>query len=272
MKHRDLGALQGDVLVLGGPYGNLQATRAVFEQAQDRRIAADHVICTGDVVAYCGAPAQTVAAVRASGCAVIAGNCEIQLAQKADDCGCGFEQGTTCDRLSVAWYEFARKQITDADRAWMAQLPDVATFTHHGKRYGVIHGGVHDVAAFIWPSDKDARLLSEWQALEARVGAVDVVLCGHSGLPFVRQTPRGLWVNAGVIGMPPHDGQAQTRFVLLRKGEVTIETLSYDVAGAVGDMDAAQLPPDYRDALCTGYWPSEDVLPEDLRVALSDRG
>jgi len=272
MKHRDLGTLQGDVMICGGPYSNLQATRAVFEQARLRGIAADHVICTGDVVAYCGAPAQTVAAVRASGCAVIAGNCEIQLAQNADDCGCGFEEGTTCDRLSMAWYEFARKQISDTDRAWMAALPDVASFTHHGKRYGVIHGGIRDVAAFIWASDSEERLMSEWLALEVIVGPLDAVICGHSGLSFMRETARGAWINAGVVGMPPHDGGTQTRFALLRAGSATIETLTYDVAGAVADMDAAGLPHDYRDALRSGYWPSEDVLPEALRVAVSDRG
>ena len=59
MKHRDLGVLDGDVLLFGGAYSNLQATWALMGQAHARAIAADHVICTGDIVAYCGAPART---------------------------------------------------------------------------------------------------------------------------------------------------------------------------------------------------------------------
>ena len=102
MKHSDLGVLDGDLLLFGGPYSNLQATQAVLTQANVRGIAADHVICTGDIVAYCGAPVATLAAVRAFDGVVLAGNCEVQLAQDADDCGCGFEDGSTCDRLSVA--------------------------------------------------------------------------------------------------------------------------------------------------------------------------
>ena len=62
MKHRDLGVLDQDVLLFGGPYGNRQALDAVFASAQAAGIPADHVICTGDIVAYCGAPAACVAA------------------------------------------------------------------------------------------------------------------------------------------------------------------------------------------------------------------
>lgn len=272
MKHRDLGVLEGDLLLFGGPYGNLQATSAVLAQAAARGIAADHVICTGDVVAYCGAPAATVAAVRAAGCVVLAGNCEVQLAQNADDCGCGFEEGSTCDRLSVAWYSYARAQLDAQARAWMEALPDVLSFVHHGKRYGVLHGGASDVARFVWTTDNDAVFAQEWTALEALTGPVDIVIAGHSGLPFVRETARGKWVNAGVIGMPPHDGGQHTRFAILSEGVWETVPLAYDVAGAVADMAAAKLPMDYARALQTGYWPSEDILPEALRVAVSDRG
>lgn len=272
MKHRDLGVLEGDVLLFGGPYGNLQATEAVLAQARTRGIAADHVICTGDVVAYCGAPVATVAAMRAAGCTVLAGNCEVQLAQDAGDCGCGSENGTTCDRLSVAWYAFARGQLDADARAWMGGLPDVLSFIHLGKRYGVLHGGATDVARFVWESDDAAVFDTEWHALEAVTGPVNAVIAGHSGLPFVRETARGRWLNAGVIGMPPHDGAVASRFAVLSGGEYRIETLDYDVAGAVADMQAANLPVDYALALQSGYWPSEDVLPAALRVAASDRG
>jgi len=272
MKHLDLGVLDDDVLLFGGPYSNIQALEALLAWADAADIDPERMICTGDIVAYCGAPLACVEAVQASGAAVLAGNCEIQLAAGADDCGCGFEGGTTCDRLSAAWYAFAQSQMTEDARNWMAGLPDVLTFNHQGKRYGVLHGGVTDVSRFVFDSDEDALFAREWAALEALTGPVDAVVAGHSGIPFLRLTQRGPWVNAGVIGMPPHDGAPQTRFALLSGGKMRIELLSYDVEGAMADMRTAGLPADYRDALQSGYWPSEDVLPESLRVAVSDRG
>ncbi|MDH3791615.1 MAG: metallophosphoesterase, partial [Rhodospirillales bacterium] len=56
----DLGAFDEPVLVFGGPYGNLQATRALLDEAARRGIAPSRLLCTGDVVAYCADPQATV--------------------------------------------------------------------------------------------------------------------------------------------------------------------------------------------------------------------
>ena len=61
---RDLGVLEGAVLLFGGPYSNLQAARALIDEAARRAIPAANAICTGDVVAYCGDPAETTALIR----------------------------------------------------------------------------------------------------------------------------------------------------------------------------------------------------------------
>lgn len=272
MRHLDLGILDDPVLLFGGPYSNAQALGALFAVAQQRRVAPHQMICTGDVVAYCGAPQRTTAMIRAIGCSVLAGNCEVQLGSGAADCGCGFEDGTACDLLSVGWYGFAAQALSESDKTWMANRPDVVSFHHQGARYGVVHGGVRDVARFIWESTAMAVFEEEWEALEQQIGAVDHIIAGHCGIPFVKTTPRGRWINAGVIGMPPHDGRQQTRFALLDGGDVQFHRLSYDVEAAQADMTAASLPADYQTALRTGYWPSEDVLPPDLRFGASASG
>ena len=129
MKPLELGIRDSSLLLFGGPYSNLQATQALFDQVRLRGIAADHVICTGDVVAYCAAPVETVARVRASGCTVVAGNCELQLAAGAMDCGCGFDEGSACDLLSAGWFAHATARVGQAERQWMAGLPEIAVFT-----------------------------------------------------------------------------------------------------------------------------------------------
>ncbi|WP_299041466.1 metallophosphoesterase family protein [uncultured Tateyamaria sp.] len=264
MRVQDLGVLQGPVLFFGGPYSNLQATHAVLDQARIRNATP---VCTGDVVAYCGRPAETVAAIRAAGCAVVAGNCEVQLARGAADCGCGFAEGTTCDLLSVGWFGYANRHIGQDDRVWMSTLPAIVIFTHHGARYAVLHGGATDIARFVWSTSPDTVFAEEWATVEAIVGPVDHVVAGHSGIPFQRDVGAGTWINAGVIGMPPHDGSRTTVFATLNGGAVSFHRLTYDVATAVRDMEAVGLTQGYHSALCSGYWPSEDVLPPDLRVS-----
>lgn len=135
----------------------------------------------------------------------------------------------------------------------MAGLPDVVSFTHQGERYGVIHGGLTDVARFIWPTSEAEVFAQEWAAITAAIGSVDHVIAGHCGVPFVRSTVQGRWINAGVVGMPPHDGCQQTRFAVLDGGAVQIKRLTYDAQGAAEDMANATLPQDYRAALLSGY-------------------
>lgn len=268
---QDLGELEGPILVFGGPYSNLQATEALLAEAQTRGISGRNLICTGDVVAYCGQPTETVAAVRASGALVVAGNCEIQLASGADNCGCGFEEGTTCDLLSAGWFGYASRQVDANARDWMAGLPEIVCFEHSGQRVAVIHGGVADVALFLWESSPEDAFLAEIAALTEKVGHVDVVLSGHCGIPFERQIGEVRWINAGVIGMPPHDGGQATRFAIFDGQAVEFVALSYDVAQAFAKMQEVGLTQGYHLGLTNGYWPSEDVLPEDLRVPVSER-
>lgn len=265
MRIVDLGDLPGRVVVFGGPYSNLQATEALLQVAGDAAL-----ICTGDIVAYGADPAACVELVRNSGAAVIAGNCERQLAAGAMDCGCGFDDGSTCDRLSAAWFAHADQQ-TDADaRAWMNALPDIATFAHAGRRFAVIHGGVTDIARFLWPCSPRDAFAEEISCLERHVGPIDAVIAGHSGIAFQRDIPISdtcsiAWINAGAIGLPPHDDRPLGRYVTLEDGRVFTDRLNYDQAAAHAAMTAAGLTQGYHDTMLTGRWPSEDVLPSELR-------
>jgi predicted phosphodiesterase len=253
------------VLVFGGPYSNLHALRALMARAETLAIAPANVICTGDIAAYCADAEATLQAVRAWGCHVVAGNCEEQLAQNADDCGCGFEDGTLCNRLSQDWYTFARQQVSGASRAWMASLPLTITFNLGGKQFHVVHGGMRQSNRFVFASDR-AAFADEFRKTDA-----DVVIAGHAGLPFIAQQEGRTWFNPGVIGMPANDGTADVWYGLIRQGDDTLalstHRLNYDAPGAAAAMRTAGLADDYARALTTGLWPSLDVLPVTERAA-----
>jgi len=48
----------GPLLVFGGPYSNLEATKAMLAEARRRAIAPGNIVCTGDLVAYCARPVR----------------------------------------------------------------------------------------------------------------------------------------------------------------------------------------------------------------------
>ncbi|MEM6386978.1 MAG: metallophosphoesterase [Pseudomonadota bacterium] len=260
MRVRDIGPLDEPVVLFGGPYSNLQALEALSQTIGERP-----AICTGDVVGYCADPVATVDLMRAMAVHCIAGNCERQVAEGGLDCGCGFEAGSTCDRLSQGWYSYLSDTCDPDTIAWLADQPEIGVLTQFGRRYGVVHGGVTAISRFIWPDTPDEVFLEEISALENRIGQVDGVIAGHCGVAFHRRIGRHQWINAGVIGLPPHDGRPATRYGILTKGDVVFERLSYDHASARKAMRAAGLTQGYEETLTTGIWPSDDVLPFSLR-------
>lgn len=274
LRLHDLGTLEGPVLIFGGPCSNLQATEAVLALAEAAGIPPARRICTGDMVAYCAAPEATARAVLDGCVAVAAGNVERQLAAGADACGCGFAEGSACDRLAQDWYGAARRALAAAPDllARFAALPDIVLFRHGGRRHAVLHGGARDIARYLWPSSPEADFAVEIAAIEAAAGPVEVVLAGHCGLAFHRRIGGVDWINAGAVGLPPHDGRPMTRHVILRDDTpaargVVFQRLAYDHAAAARDMRRAGMPEAYARCLETGLWPSEEVLPPALRRA-----
>ena len=256
----DLGELPGPVLVFGGPYSNLEATVAMLAEADRLGVPATHVICTGDVVAYCGDPQATVDAIRAAGVHVVMGNCEESLGRGADDCGCGFEEGSACDLLSVQWYAHADAHLSMDARRWMNGLPHRLRFRLKGRQFTVVHGAASSINRFVFASDPATVKLAEL----ALCGG-DAVIGGHCGLPFSQVIDGKLWHNAGVIGMPANDGRTEVWYSLLRPAgdgvEIQHRRLAYDHAAAARKMRARGLPAGYADSLETGLWPNLDILP-----------
>jgi predicted phosphodiesterase len=250
----------GPAIVFGGPYGNLEATRALLDEAARLDVPPQHIVCTGDAVAYGADPAATIDLVRAAGIHVVMGNCEESLAREADDCGCGYVPGSACDRLAAAWFAHADRELGAAARAWMAQLPRRIDLVIAGARLAVVHGGIDRINRFIFASSAAAIKAEEL----ARAGA-DGVIAGHCGLPFTQVLAGRLWHNAGAVGMPANDGTPRVWFSLLTpQGDgIAIEhrALAYDHTAAAMKMRRGGLPEEYAMALETGLWPSCDVLP-----------
>ncbi|MBU1209781.1 MAG: metallophosphatase family protein [Alphaproteobacteria bacterium] len=262
----------GPILCFGGPYSNLQASEAMRAEAQRLDIPPDRVICTGDIVAYCANPNETVDLIRAWGCHVIKGNCEEQLAQRAGDCGCGFGEGTACDLLSNSWYAFADQTLRDDLRAWMEELPATLTFDLAGRRARVIHGGVRENSRFIFASTPAAEKASELDE-----AAADFVISGHCGIPFVQHVGKRIWFNPGVIGMPANDGTADGWYGLIEGTpdygglRFSVRRLGYDAIGAAAALGLSGHANGYAEALLSGLWPSLDVLPAKERAATGQR-
>lgn len=253
-------SMDGPVLVFGGCYGNFEATEAVLRAADSLQIPPARMICTGDLVAYCADARATVDLIRKIGVHVVMGNCEESLGSHADDCGCGFTKGSSCDQLSTAWYAHADAEINEDTRAWMGSLPRRLDIMIGQRRLAIIHGGVERINEFIFASSSAELFRNQLDK-----SGCDGVIGGHCGIPFTRIVDGRIWHNSGAIGMPANDGTSRTWFSVIIPASNGIKVrhiaLTYDHENAVKKIRAAGLPEGYASALQSGLWPSCDVLP-----------
>ncbi len=249
------------LLVFGGPYSNLAATRAMLAQAKRLGFGPDEILCTGDVIAYCGEPAETLDLIADSGIQVIMGNCEEALSANQDNCGCGFDAGTQCEVLSVQWFNFASGQVNQDQRHWMADLPRQVFVEIGGRKMLATHAGTSSINEFIFASSSAETKLAQMVAAD-----VDGMITGHSGIAFAQVLSSRLWLNAGAIGIPANDGTARVWYAIVEEKQgridVQIRSLTYDPSPSIKAMDERGLASGYRDSLSTGLWPSMDVLPQ----------
>ncbi|MFT7672136.1 MAG: putative phosphodiesterase [Gammaproteobacteria bacterium] len=261
---RDLGDINAQIMVFGGPYSNFSATKAIQEEADKRGIRADHVICTGDLVAYCAEPVETCRLIQNWEIQVVMGNCEESLGFDDPDCGCGFIEGSVCSVLSVTWYDFAQRRVSAEDRQWMRELPRAIRFEMNNRQFEVVHGGIEDISQFIFASTDSEKIANQIKQQQC-----DVIIGGHCGLPFAHSTEQGHWLNAGVIGMPANDGTTDGWYLLLTPVNHTIraswhrlpidQTISSKLTRDSGMIE-------YADAMLSGLWANMDVLPESERA------
>ncbi len=262
----DLGDIDRPLLICGGAYGNLEALQAFERWAALHGFAADSIVHTGDVAAYCADPSAAAAFVRERGWHSIKGNVEEQLATEAGDCACGFDEGSVCNALSQRWYAYASRQVSAADRRWMAGLPSSLRFTLNGRQVMVVHGAPGQTNRFMFESLDEAEFLDCLAAADA-----DIVLAGHTGIPFTRRIGTAVWHNSGALGMPANDATPRVWISTVAPEATGIRfthhALVYDHETAAGKVLAADLPDAYGHALRSGLWPSLDILPPPERAA-----
>jgi len=262
----DFGSFTGPVLLCGGAVSNLEALEGLEAQARRHGIAPDHIIHTGDMIAYCADPAAAALFVAERGWRAIKGNVEAQLAAAAETCACGFPPGTLCDAWTASWYAHAESQMMPVLRRWMADLPDQAEFGLGGRRFRVVHGSVAKTNRFMFASLPEAEFVREHDRTCA-----DVVVAGHIGLPFTRAVGHRLWHNPGSLGLPANDATPRGWHSIVAPAGNSIrlshQSFGYDHLKAAAKMRWAGLPEGYAACLETGRWPSLEVLPGPERAA-----
>lgn len=246
------------IALCGGPYSNFAAVEAFLATTSGLPR-----FCLGDLGGPGPYPDRTIARIRESYVVCMQGNYDHAVGHDERDCGCGYVDPRDREYAQLS-YDYTAANTSDANKAWLRSLPGQILIEWRGKRVLLVHGSPDSVNEFVWDSETDDARIDAW----LRAEGAGAICATHSGLPWVRQTPRGFWCNVGVLGRPAHDATSRVGYALLHfasDGTTLIPSLVplvYDVAPVAAAIRAEGLPEAFAEALERGVWTTcSNVLP-----------
>jgi predicted phosphodiesterase len=243
-------------------HANLPALEAVLADiAGQPDIAATYHL--GDLVGYAPWPNETVALIRESGIAGVAGNYDSTVGAGYKHCGCRYEDAVQ-EELSHLGYAWTREHVSADTGRFLAGLPfrlDLLPGGGHltGPRIVLVHG-TPTLNTLYWTEDRPDDF-SLKMAAHAGLGAGDTICFGHTHLPWHRAIAAPghgpiHFVNTGSVGRPK-DGDWRAGYVILDAGhgseiQVGFRRVEYDLERAMAGIRASGLPDGFADQLRTG--------------------
>ena len=227
-------------------HGNKHALEAVLKDI--RQHAPDQVMCLGDLVGYGAFPNEVIETIRAEGIPTLTGNYDDGVGFDRDECGCAY---TTPEEIargdqSLKW---TQAEVSPGNKAWLRSLPRELRLTFGRWRVLCVHGSPRRLNEYLFEDRPERSLERMFADLEA-----DVILCGHTHLPYHRHIGPTHLINVGSAGKPK-GGDPRACYALVELGDgvtATFPRLPYDVEAAARAIEATDLPHEFASVLRTG--------------------
>ncbi len=197
----------------------------------------DELWILGDLVNYGPNPLEAVEFARAKASLIVRGN---------HDHSAGFGEDPRCSArfrsMAEATGRFTSSVLSGAQKQFLRELPLRAEREVDGMRFLACHATPSDPLYEYCPPASD-----RWPA-EARGVRADIVLTGHTHLPFQRRVGTQLIVNPGSLGQPKH-GRPEACYAVWDGGSMRLHSSVYPVEETVRKLLALPLPAKIQEQL-----------------------
>lgn len=234
------------IAVFSDVHANLQAMQAVWEDLEAQH--PDAVYCLGDLVGYGAHPNEVVEFVRAHQVRTVMGNYDEGVGFDLQECGCVYRDPADDARgkESLLW---TRKVTSDENKRYLQGLPFQLRLEDRSPSLLLVHASPRKINEYLY----EDRPQASFERL-AKMAGTDVLLFGHTHLPYTKTVGRTLFVNTGSVGKPK-DGDPRAGYVLLelgRRRKATMRRVAYDIEAAARAIQETDLPAHFADLLRWG--------------------
>lgn len=235
------------IAVFSDIHGNAIALEAVFNDINSRNI--DLVFCGGDLVGYGAYPNEVINLIRKHRIPTIMGNYDDGVGFNKPDCGCAYTD-PRMKELGQISLEWTKKQVNFENRSFLRSLLERIQFTACGKKILIVHGSPRKINEYLFADRPEESVLRVFDSEN-----VDIIICGHTHLPYTRVMDSKCLINAGSVGKPK-DGDQRAAYTVLKLTESSLETevirVKYDVERMAQAVETSGLPREFAMALRNG--------------------
>ncbi len=236
------------IAILSDIHANAIALEAVLEDINSRHI--DLVFCSGDLVGFGAYPNEVINLIRKNRIPTIMGNYDDAVGFNKPDSGGGLFIDPHMKELGQVSLEWTKKQVNFENRSFLRSLLERIQFSACGKKVLIVHGSPRQISEHLYADLPEEPVLSFFDSEK-----VDIIICGHTHLPYTRVMDTKCLINAGSVGKPK-DGDQRAAYTVVKLTEASIETevirVKYDVERMAQAIEASGLPGEFAMGLRNG--------------------
>ena len=220
------------IVIITDLHGNWEALRCLPE-------AYDELWVLGDLVNYGPDPAAVIDFVKAKSTVTVRGNHDHSIGYDVDPrCGARYQ------KMAETTRQYTASVLNKNQKEFLRELPLHVELQRQDKRFYLCHAKPSDPLYGYCPEESD-----DWIREVDSVPA-DVLLVGHTHIPFIRRIGDRVVVNPGSLGQPK-TGKPEACYAVWQDGIFELKSFSYPVDETVGKLQALSFPQDVEKDLIT---------------------
>lgn len=242
------------IAVISDIHSNIYALDSVLADIETKDV--DMIVCTGDLVGYGTRPNEVIQTLKKNKILTIMGNYDDAIGNLKIVCGCDYPDPKDAEKAGLSMH-FTGQTTTNENKEYLRNLPKELIFTFDNKTIRFVHGSTRLINEYLKENSKEAdEVMSEL--------VENILVCGHTHIPYAKYYGEKLLINAGSVGKPK-TGKPNANYVIIdiknedeiaktpSSVEVEIIEVEYDFERIANEIEESEiLPNDFARLLREG--------------------
>ena len=182
------------IAILGDIHGNIEALKVAYDAAISQDV--EKIYHLGDLGGYAPFVNEVVDFLIGHDIEGVQGNYDDAVANDREHCGCKYEDPIQAEMATLS-FEWTKKKATRRTGDYMKKLPFEISFSVYDKLVKIFHATPLKNNLY-WYEDRPDKFFLDM----ARRAGADIMIYGHTHIPYRKDINSKVFINAGSVGKP----------------------------------------------------------------------